>query len=235
MTPDIPPAPPEAAVIKLARESAGMTAESAAEAARNYARAHGGEGISAPYWRSVELGRGGRRGRAVPVRASDRTLALMALITGAAPRQLTAAGRDNAARVLEAMQRREVRPGSITPAPLAAVPPATGRGPANLMPDMEPELRRMADARYPGIAAEIALARSETGTEVPPGADIFTDQREQEVWDEIVLAGQLLYPGEGFSVEQLGRLMAVHRAKADYARSAEHGEQRRVRGVLIPV
>src|SRR5437879_6113997 len=57
---DIPPAPPEAEVIRLAREATGMTAQSAAEASK--AQDPAGRGISAAYWRDVERGHGGRRG-----------------------------------------------------------------------------------------------------------------------------------------------------------------------------
>ena len=106
MSPDIPPAPPEAEVIRLARLAADMTAESAAEATR----AHDGKGVSASYWRDVERGRGYRRGQAVPVRASERALAVMARVVDVTPAQLTAAGREDAARVLTEIQRRDNPP-----------------------------------------------------------------------------------------------------------------------------
>ena len=100
MQPDIPP---EAVVIRLAREATGMTAQSAAEASRK----RDGQGVSAAYWRDVERGYGGRRGERVPTRASARALAAMARTTGVQPAQLTSAGREDAARVLEEIMRRE--------------------------------------------------------------------------------------------------------------------------------
>src|ERR1700749_366507 len=96
---DIPAAPPEAEVIRLARKASGMTAEDAAAASKTHDPL--GKGVSATYWRDVERGYGGRRGRRVPARASDRTLAAMARVIGIRPAQLTEAGREDAARVLE--------------------------------------------------------------------------------------------------------------------------------------
>src|SRR5260370_40987390 len=96
MSPDISAVPPEAEVIRLARKAMDITAERAAEASR----ARDGEGISASYWRDVERGHGGRRGKQVAVRASDRALAAMARVVGVVPGQLARAGREDAARVL---------------------------------------------------------------------------------------------------------------------------------------
>lgn len=112
MSSDIQPAPPEADVIRLARLAADMTAESAAEASR----AHDSKGVSASYWRDVERGRGGRRGKSVPVKASERALAVMARVVGVTPAQLTAAGREDGARVLEEIQRRENSRTPVRPA-----------------------------------------------------------------------------------------------------------------------
>ena len=111
MSPDIQPAPPEAEVIRLARLAADMTAEDAAQASR----AHDGKGVSAAYWRDVERGRGGRRGQAVPVRASDRALAAMARVVGVTPAQLAGQGREDAARVLGEILRREGRAPATSP------------------------------------------------------------------------------------------------------------------------
>src|SRR5580704_9973647 len=115
MSPDVTPAPPEAEVIRLAREAMDMTAQSAAEASR----AHDGKGVSAAYWRDVERGYGGRRGQRVPTRASARALAAMARVVGVKPPQLATAGRDDAARVLAEILRRE------SPAPPLRAAPAT--------------------------------------------------------------------------------------------------------------
>ena len=55
MSPDMPP---EADVIRLAREAMDMTAQDAAEASR----ARDGKGVSAAYWRDVERGYGAGEG-----------------------------------------------------------------------------------------------------------------------------------------------------------------------------
>ena len=115
MSPDIPPAPPEADVILLARNAAGMTALSAAEATKK----HDAKGVSVTYWRDVERGQGGRRGERVPVRASDRALAAMARVVGVVPQQLADVGRSGAARVLEEIQRREDR--TAIPRPVTVI------------------------------------------------------------------------------------------------------------------
>jgi hypothetical protein len=114
MSHEAPETPPEADVIRLARKAAGLTAESAARATKEGGR----KGIGATYWRDVERGHGWRRGERVTARAADETLAVMALVVGATPPQLTEAGREDAARVLEEMLRR-----SGDRVQLTAVPP----------------------------------------------------------------------------------------------------------------
>src|SRR5712691_12311204 len=111
MSPDIPQAPPEAEAIRLARKAAGMTAESASKATKD----RGGKTVGATYWRDVERGHGGRRGQRVQVRASDEALAVMALVVGATAPQLTEAGREGAAQVLEEIQRRQSTPPAARP------------------------------------------------------------------------------------------------------------------------
>lgn len=108
--------PPEALVIRTAREAAGMTMAQAAAASDG--------AVSATYWRDVERGFGGRRGKRVRVRASTRTLAAMARITGATPGQLADAQREDAARVLAEILRREDAPAEP---PSGAAPEGDGR------------------------------------------------------------------------------------------------------------
>lgn len=108
-TPTSETPPPEALLIRTAREAAGMTAAQAAGATK------GAVSVSATYWRDVERGYGGRRGQRVPVRASDRLLAAMAHVTGVTPDQLAGAQRENAARVLTEILRRETGPIAVPP------------------------------------------------------------------------------------------------------------------------
>lgn len=108
MDPDTPAPPPEARLIRTAREAAGMTAAQAAAATATLAAAEGERGvtISATYWRDVERGYGGRRGQRAPARVSDMRLAAMARVVGVSPRQLGDVRREGAARVLDEILRR---------------------------------------------------------------------------------------------------------------------------------
>jgi len=99
---EMPPAPPEADVIRLARMAARLSPAEAAAAVRD----EGGK-ISDPYWRDVERGHGGRRGLRVVTRASEGMLAQMALAVGVTPEQLTEAGRADAAQVLDTILARQ--------------------------------------------------------------------------------------------------------------------------------
>jgi transcriptional regulator with XRE-family HTH domain len=102
MEPDTAAAPPEARLIRTAREAVGMTAAQAAQATEG--------AVSATYWRDVERGYGGRRGQRAPAKASARLLAAMARVTGVTPDQLAGAQREDAARVLTEILRREGAP-----------------------------------------------------------------------------------------------------------------------------
>ena len=198
MSPEIPPAPPEADVIRLARKAADMTAEGAAEATR----AHDGKGISATYWRDVERGRGGRRGRQVPVRASDRVLAAMARVVGVTPAQLTGAGREDAARVLDEALRRERSspPGTATPAPPSGWLAADAI--ARVQPYTDRLWLRIRDLALDGIAD-------------PTGADLFGKGTEDAAdWDS--------YRRRGLPVEQRVWQLA---ALVAYTRPADEREQ----------
>lgn len=114
MDPQTPVPPPEARLIRIAREATGMTMADAA-------RATNGK-VSAAYWRDVERGYGGRRGVRATARASDRILAQMASAVGISPERLETDGcRPEAARIL----REILRPGSKAArasGPLAVVP-----------------------------------------------------------------------------------------------------------------
>lgn len=108
MDPETTAPPPEARLIRVAREARGLTAAAAADAT---------EGISATYWRDVERGTGFRRGKRVPVRASDRLIAHMARTVGLSPDRLETEGdRPEAAGILREILRSE-NPGAGAPSP----------------------------------------------------------------------------------------------------------------------
>lgn len=211
---EIPPAPPEAEVIRLARKATGMTAEDAAAASK--AHDPSGRGVGSTYWLDVERGRGGRRGEQVPIRASDRALAAMARAVGVEPRQLTEAGREDAARVLEEVLRRERRP---LPPPLpVAVNSARAAG---IDPDdlNDPWMRSVRD--------QVEAARRMHGDN-PTGSQIFygtpASSYEAGVWDDRSL-------GEESRIISIA-IIRAYRAR-DAAGSQNHGRSGRAGLALV--
>ena len=91
-----PSPPPEAVLIRLAREAARIKAPVAAKAA----------GISPARWSQVETGYETRLGIVKPVRAPGGTLAHMANAVGVTAERLEEAGRPDAAAVLREIQRQ---------------------------------------------------------------------------------------------------------------------------------
>jgi hypothetical protein len=214
-------------VIRLAREAMDMTAQDAAEASR----ARDGKGVSAAYWRDVERGHGGRRGQRVPTRASARALAAMARVVGVRPAQLAGAGREDAARVLEEILRREGPPRALAavPSPPASLEP----GPGDIFPDVEPEMRPMIDAKLPALRHLYRLAAIKSPD--MSGTAIFTDSpHEAERWDRLVEAGYAEKPGEGYTPAELLFLMATGRVFDDQYRAAS-GDPARRRKALISI
>ena len=175
MSPDVPP---EAEVIRLAREAMDMTAQRAAEASR----AHDGKGVSAAYWRDVERGYGGRRGQRVPTRASARALAAMARVVGVVPPQLASAGREDAARVLEEVLRRE-QPAPVTSTGSIALPPlaTTGVVADDAAAVME---NAVVTAALPRREREIWAEMRESLQRTPAGRELFSDPSQVALWPE---------------------------------------------------
>lgn len=81
---DRPPAPPEAVIIRLAREAAGITISDAAKRA----------GVSVARWSQIETGSEMRRGTVSPVTARAGTIARMAhAVPGITPERMETEGR----------------------------------------------------------------------------------------------------------------------------------------------
>ena len=173
MSPDVPP---EAEVIRLAREAMDMTAQRAAEASR----AHDGRGVSAAYWRDVERGYGGRRGQRVPTRASARALAAMARVVGVVPPQLAAAGREDAARVLEEILRRE-QPAPVTSAGGITLPALAATGDAT--EDADDVTRAVIIAAIGPTAVRQVWAEVHRHPEGTPAHEIFRDPIEVALFE----------------------------------------------------
>lgn len=102
--PESPAPPPEAVLIRRAREAAGLNASQAAAAT--------GGVVTPQWWRTVERGSGTSRSQVILQRGSARTIAHMAAaIQGITPADLAACGREDAAAVLEDIQHQRADPG----------------------------------------------------------------------------------------------------------------------------
>jgi transcriptional regulator with XRE-family HTH domain len=215
---DIPPAPPEAEVIRLARKAAGMTAEAAAAASKAHDPA--GKGVSVTYWRDVERGQGGRRGLRVATRASDRILAAMARVVGVTPPELTSAGREDAARVLDEMLRREERP---------AVPAPPPSDPGSLSFPVDRDMAARSAPHIAEINGRLAVwTRSEWQHRgeaaigaIPDGETLFPDRpQDARTWDAMIEQGFL---GEKYTLLQLVQGVAIKRVQAEERRQDRQG------------
>jgi hypothetical protein len=94
------PAPPEASLIRVARQARGLSPEAAA--ALTPIRLGGSR------WREIEKGYKGKDGKQ-RVKAPDLTLAHMAHVVGASPERLEEAGRRPAAEILREIIRQEAQ------------------------------------------------------------------------------------------------------------------------------
>src|SRR6185312_7727664 len=215
---DIPPAPPEAEVIRLARKAAGMTAEDAAAASKTHDPA--GKGVSVTYWRDVERGQGGRRGQRVATRASDRILAAMARAVGVTPPELTSAGREDAARVLDEMLRREERLTVLAAPPL---PPEHAEVSFALSNDMAvrsaPHIAEI-NGRLAVWARGEWQRRGEAAIgAIPDGETLFPDRpQDARIWDAMIEQGFL---GEKYTLLQLVQGVAIKRVQAEDRRQGQ--------------
>lgn len=123
---DRPPARPEGALLRLARQAAGMTIPDAVKAS----------GVSKARWSQVESGYETRNGVTRPVQAKADTIARMARAVSIPPERLRDEGRrEDAASILEEMIRSE----PATPVPahgLSAVPAGEAPGLAEAAADV---------------------------------------------------------------------------------------------------
>ncbi|MCI3271441.1 hypothetical protein [Streptomyces cylindrosporus] len=150
-----PQPPPEADLIRLARQARGLSPEEAAE--QTPVRIKGFR------WRQIEKGFRGKVGESDRVAAPARTLAHMAYTVGVTPDRLTEAGRDDAANILREIQIQRAGAAASLPDPLAQLGaerqriilemlqqlPARDRGPA---------LRRLAERVEAGALEDAGAA-----------------------------------------------------------------------------
>ncbi|MGW2934823.1 hypothetical protein ACWDA7_23870 [Streptomyces sp. NPDC001156] len=102
--------PPEAELIRLARQARGLSPEEAAD--RTPVR------IGGFRWRQIENGYKGKAGASDLVRAPDKTLAHMAHTVGVTPSRLSEAGRADAAEILREIQIQKAGKAASLPDPL---------------------------------------------------------------------------------------------------------------------
>lgn len=93
-------APPEGALIRLARKARGLSVNKAVELVRERAP---DIRLGESRWYHIE---GGTEGKGKPVIAPDDTLAHMAYVVGLTPERLTKVGREDAAEILEEIIRQ---------------------------------------------------------------------------------------------------------------------------------
>lgn len=203
------PAPPEAELIKLARMAARLGVDDAVAKVR----AAGGQ-ISPTYWRDIERGHGGRRGRRVPSRASGGLLAQMAHAVGVTPSQLAGAGRRDAAQVLEEILRRDSGPESPAQPerPVPSVRSGTREAPSFLTAEEKAAALPTANR----IFARIDEVRGGRDPADLDGAELFGDDDPvlAVAWDTALRSG-------------LDWDTAVWIAAAGYQRSARRDEPAR--------
>lgn len=171
-----PPARPEGALIRVAREAAGLTLPEAAEAS----------GVSKARWSQVETGYETRNGHVKVVQAKAATIAHMAHAVRLSPDRLESEGkRPDAAEILREILR-------TLPAPVRATP---GQVPGHLSPSVRDtgEIPIIsADPEYVDeVWGEVSAAKGVYGL-YPDGAQVFpADVHEAGIWDNNALPEDL--------------------------------------------
>lgn len=138
-----PPAPPpEADLIRLARQARGLSTDEAAD--RTPIRIKGFR------WRQIENGYKGKPGASDPVRAPAKTLAHMAYTVGVTPTRLIEAGREDAAKILREIQIQRAGESAGLPDPLDLLDTERQRIILDMLGQLPPEdrgpaLRRLAE------------------------------------------------------------------------------------------
>jgi len=164
-----PKPPPEADLIRLARQARGLSPEEAAE--RTPVRIKGFR------WRQIEKGYKGKVGESDRVQAPATTLAHMAFTVGVTPSRLTEAGREDAAKILREIQIQSADSTASLPDPLDLLDPERQRIIVDMLQqlpprDRGPALRKLAERVEAG---ELDDPGGVTAPGVPP-----TQERPQK-------------------------------------------------------
>ncbi|MFJ5259132.1 hypothetical protein ACIQAC_01475 [Streptomyces sp. NPDC088387] len=156
-SPGTPKPPPEADLIRLARQARGFSPEEAAE--RTPIRIKGFR------WRQIEKGFKGKVGESERVIGLPKTIAHMAYTVGVAPSRLIEAGREDAAQILREIQIQHAGQGGL-PDPLDALEPERQRIIVDMLGqlaprDRGPALRRLAERVEAGELGEAGAPPAE--------------------------------------------------------------------------
>jgi hypothetical protein len=179
MTPGDLSSPPEGQLIRSARDRAIPKLSIPVAAARI--------GISPEHWGNIERGYKSAGAGREPARvdASPELLAKMAGVVGVMPDQLTEAGREDAARVLVEIMRRDIRP---------APPPTTRRvrdfalvedeeGLRPYISDVRRDLYAVVGAKFPPGQEVQEMPQLEELLATLPGGRVLATGYEAELWD----------------------------------------------------
>lgn len=222
-----PEPPPEAAIITVAREAAGLTI---ADAVRVAQRISPQLRMSNSRWSQIENGYEVRAGGIIrEVTAKPGTLAHMAYVTQADPEQLRATGRPNAIAAIpviaEIRRRQDAESSRQPPAGQRDAPPLLSPGqPAGAAQSAEdaaflPASPAMEAAMAPHIMEIGGLVRDRIlkapGGRVP-GAGLFADPREAAAWD--------LVTGDDYPAEAAVRFIAGMRVRAAEAQDRRQAD-----------
>lgn len=157
-----PEPPPEADLIRLARQARGLSPEEAAD--RTPVRIKGFR------WRQIEKGYKGKIGESDRVQAPPKTLAHMAATVGVTPSRLTEAGREDAAKILREIQ---IQKAASLPDPLDLLDPERQRIILDMLQqlpprDRGPALRKLAERVEAG---ELDDPGGATAPGIPPAQE----------------------------------------------------------------
>lgn len=188
---DLPPPTAEGELIRQARDLAIPRLSIRAAAARI--------SMSPEQWGNIE--RGYRYTKLDnpprPFTAPAATIAKMARAVGVTSDQLAGARREDAARVLDEILRREGR----------TAPVARDDGTPDL-PPMSPNLEKAMRPHLDEISARIRDASRETPAAQLTGATLFPDSRaDRQSWDQL--------RGFGYTVPQVAAFIAILKADED--------------------
>lgn len=192
---DRPDQPPEGKLIAAALERSGLSIREASKRA----------GISYGRWRQITTGvQHVSPGEFAAVRAPAKTLAKMALTVAVTPEQMETEGhRPDAAEVMRQQSDSRIASPSLPP----FNPPPVQRG--TIFGDMSPEMAAQVRPLYEAVHGRVQVASA-----VRPGPlagrHVFPDdEAAARQWDGIAARGLSIYPGQGFSPDEIAQAMAV--------------------------